>query len=179
MDQQTASWIQFGASIIGSGLGTTSVGLLFKRKFDRDLENHKAFLTRTANVHGRMVDTLAKLYRHFWKAQECFKGMTASARFTGESTRQEYEDEVNRSMKAALDTFMRGRLFIPQPLAEQCDSFFKAVFVGRLDYSFAQNPMMDGDQKAESWQSAANAANHDLPKILLGIDRAARALIHG
>jgi hypothetical protein len=179
MDQQTLSWVQFCVSIIGSGLGTTGVGLLFKRKFDRDLEIHKAFLTRAANVHGRMVNTLAALYRHFWDAQACFQGMTAAARFTGEPSRQEYEAKFANSMEAARDTLMQGRLFIPQRLAEQCDSFFKAVFGGRLDYSFAQNPMIDGDQKTELWEAAKRSANQELPKILQGIEEAARAVIHG
>ena len=69
VDQLTEFWIQLGVGIVGSGLGTTVVGLLFKRKFDRELELHKAFLSRAANVHGRMVDALATLYRHFWEVQ--------------------------------------------------------------------------------------------------------------
>ena len=113
VDQQTEFWIQLGVGIIGSGLGTAVVGLLFKRKFDRDLEIHKAFLSRAANVHGRMVDALAALYRHFWEVQVCFQGMTATARFTGEPSREEYEARVTSSMEAARDTLMGGQAFYP------------------------------------------------------------------
>jgi hypothetical protein len=41
-------------SIIGSGLGTTAVGFLFKRKFDTELEIQKAFLTRASHPHARV-----------------------------------------------------------------------------------------------------------------------------
>jgi hypothetical protein len=179
MDHQAVQFaLNTAVSIVGSGVGTTVVGLLFKRKFDRDLENHRALLSRAANLHGRMVDTLAALYRHFVEAQACFQGMTASARFTGEISREEYERRVADSMESARDKFLQGRLFIPRTLAEQCDGFLKVVLGGRLDFSLAQDPMFDAVQKAEYWQAAAKTANQELPKLLQEIEDAARALIH-
>ncbi|MGA2215839.1 MAG: hypothetical protein ABSH31_21385 [Bryobacteraceae bacterium] len=176
---QGVSWVQFLSNLAGAGIGTTFVGLLFQRMFARELETHKALLARTTNVHARIVDTLAELYRHFVEARDCFQGMTAGARFSGEPSRDEYERTVIGSMQSARETLLRGRLFVPKPLAQQCDRFFAVVFKGRLDFSFAQDPMVDAAQKSSLWQAAATAANQELPKVLEAIENAARAVIHG
>ena len=64
-------------------------------------------------------------------------------------------------------------------LAQQCDSFFKAVFEGRLDFSLAHDPMVDPTERTKCWKAAATVAYEELPKILHQIDESARALIHG
>jgi hypothetical protein len=63
-----SAWLTAAITIIGSGVGTSFVGLLFKRKFDHDLEIQRAFLTRASRVHDRQVDSLIELYGHFYDA---------------------------------------------------------------------------------------------------------------
>ena len=86
---------------------------------------------------------------------------------------------VVKAMDSARDELVQGRLLIPPALVQQCDTFFKAVFEGRLDFSLANNPMVDPAQQAKYWNSAATVAHEELPKILQQIDEAARLLIHG
>jgi hypothetical protein len=181
VDKDSVSLWEFAiSSFLGSGVGTTLVGILFKRQFDSKLEVQKAFLSRASNVHARTVDTLATLYGQFLEAQGHFQGMTAGAQITGEISREEYEGHVAESMKAAHDTLMLGRLFIPRALAEQCDSVFQVVFGGRLDSSLANSPMInDPVQRARFWEAASTAAHKELPKILRNIEDAARAVMHG
>lgn len=172
-------WVQFVVSIIGSGLGTTGVALLFKRKFDRELETHKAFLTRAANVHGRMIDTLANLNRHLYEAQGFFQRMTSAGRFKSEISPEAYDELLAKAMQSAYNELLQGRLFIPPALVQECDSFFDTVLKGRLKFSIAQDPMMDPLKRAEFWQAAATVAHQQVPKILQQIEEAARTVIHG
>lgn len=82
-------------------------------------------------------------------------------------------------MDAARDKMLRGRLFIPQSLAQQCDSYFRGVLGGRLNFSLANHSLIDPAKKGEFWDAAATAAHDELPKILYAIEHAARAVIHG
>jgi hypothetical protein len=50
------------ATLVGSGLGTTIIGALFKKRFDTQLETHKALLQRSGNIHERQVDTLLLIH---------------------------------------------------------------------------------------------------------------------
>ena len=179
MDQQSVSLVQLVISIIGSGLGTTGVGLLFNRKFGRELEIQKAFLTRASNVHAHTVDALAKLYRHLYEAQELLKRMTSNGRMEGEISPQEYAPLVTKAMESASMELLEGRLFIPSALVQQCDAFFEAVFEGRQNFALAHHPMIDPGKQAEFWAKAATVAYAKVPKIVRQIEEAARVVIHG
>ena len=176
-------WAQFGwnatVAIIGSGLGTTSVGLLFKRQFDRKLEIQKAFLTRASRVHERTVDTLTKLYRHFHEAQALLQLMAATARFEGEKP-EEYPRLFSEAIASARDELSQGRLLMPPDLVRECDRFFTVLFAGCSHLAFANHPMIfDGLQRAKYWDSAKQTAYEEVPKLLEQIERTARVVIHG
>src|SRR6476619_3863663 len=51
-----------------------------KATADTEIERLKAFLTRAARVHERQIDTLTKLYRHFFEAQAYLQRMAATGR---------------------------------------------------------------------------------------------------
>jgi hypothetical protein len=51
MTDNTKLLLDFGVTLIGSGVGTTIVGALFKRRFDTQLETHKALLERSGKIH--------------------------------------------------------------------------------------------------------------------------------
>lgn len=167
------------SSIIGSGLGTTIVGLLFNAKVSRELEIQKAFLTRASNVHARTVDTLSKLYDDLFKAERILKRMTAAGRMANEILPEEYAPLLSKTVDSAQEVFSSGRLFIPTPLVQQCESFFETVFEGRQEFAFAHLPAVDPAKQAEFWRKASTVAYEKVPKVLREIERAARLVIHG
>jgi hypothetical protein len=146
---------------------------------DREIERVKAFLIRSSRVHERQLDILQNLYRSLYEAQGFFQRMTSSGRFKDEISSEAYGEKVAAAMQSALNELMQGRLLIPSPLAQQCDSFFNAILKGRLTFSFANEPILDPTKRAESWMAAARIAHEEVPKILAQIEQAARAVIHG
>jgi hypothetical protein len=140
----------------------------------------EARITRASRVHERQVDTLVKLYRHFFDAQGYLQRMASPARFEGERSVDEYRPLFAETMASARDTLTGGRLLIPPDLTEQCDRFFNSLFQGQAHLTFALHPMIvDGLQRAEFWKKAQQTAYEEVPKILQQIERAARDVIHG
>jgi hypothetical protein len=176
------SWQEIGlnaaVAVVGSGLGTTLVGIWFKRKFDRELEVQKAYLTRVSNVHERSVDTLTKLYRSLYEAEAFLQLMSASARFEGEKP-EEYPKRLAEALVAARDELLAGRLLIPAALAEQCDVFFNKLFEGQSELAFATHPMVwDAMQRASYWDKAKAIAYEQVPQLRREIEKTARSIIH-
>jgi hypothetical protein len=173
-----SAWLTAAITIVGSGLGTSFVGLLFKRKFDHDLEIQRAFLTRASRVHDRQVDSLIELYGHFYDAHSILTRMTATGRLAVEKP-EKYPVRLNESLIAAYK--VKGwRLLIPRELVEQCDKFFKLVLDIEIDLSIAEHPMIaDAEQSAKFWDSAKATAYEKLPALLEQIENAARSEIHG
>jgi hypothetical protein len=151
-----------------------------KADADIEIERMRAFLARASRVHESTVDTLAKLYRHFYEAQGYFQRMASSARFEGEVSQDEYHRLLAKAIESARNELSKGRLLIPPELAQQCDGFFNILFAGRTDLAFAQHPVIaDGLQHAKFWDSAQKNAYEEVPKLLQQIERAARSVIHG
>jgi hypothetical protein len=150
-----------------------------KHDHNSQIEELRALLTRASRVHERQDDTLAKLYRHCFDAQEYLKRMASTIRFGSEPSEDEYRRLFAASIASARDTLSDGRLFIPPELAEQCDRFFVAIFQGHTHLDIAQHPMtVDGRQRAGFWAEAQKTAYEEVPGILQQIERAARNVIH-
>lgn len=149
-----------------------------KADADVEIERVKAFFIRASRVHERQLDILQNLYSHFYVAQAFFQRMIQGM-WVGPGSQEECAGKVDTEMKSAHDELLKGRLFIPPELAQQCDSFFNAVYKGRLDFSSAHTPMLDAAEQTKLWNSVATVANEELPKILRQLDEAARMLIHG
>jgi len=144
---------------------------------DTEIERVKAFLTRAAHVHERQLDTLTKLYRHFFEAQAYLQRITSSTRFEGEVSLDEYHRLCAGAIVSARDTLLEGRLLIPADLTQYCDQFFTSFFEGQTELAFAQHRMVvDGLQRAEFWRKAQKSAYEKVPSIL---QRSAREVIHG
>jgi len=150
-----------------------------KANADTEIERVKSFLTRASRVHERQLAILEKLYSRLCDAQGYFQRMTSNGRTLDEISAEAYAPLVTKAMESARDELLRGRLFIPRLLAQQCDSFFNLMFEGRQDFSLAHHPSIDPAQQATLWKSAATLAHKELPKILEQIEEAARAVIHG
>jgi hypothetical protein len=134
-------------------------------------------IVRLTHVHERQLDILQKLYCHLSAAQDLFMRMTSAGRIQNELTPEEYVPHLAEAMKSARDELVRGRLFIPQSLAQQCDSFLALLFEGRADFDLAFDPRADPNQRAELWKSAATLAHTKVPKLLQEIEAAARKAV--
>lgn len=151
-----------------------------KASADLEIERMKAFLARASHVHERQVDTLTRLYRHFFEAQGYLQRMASTAQFEGEVSIDEYGQMCSDAIISARDTLSDGQLLIPPELAQNCDYFFNSLFEGQNHLAFAQHPMIvDGIQRAEFWDKAKKSAYEQVPGILNQIEKAARAVIHG
>jgi hypothetical protein len=150
-----------------------------KASADTEIERVKASLARASRVHERQLDILQNLYRYLCEAQGLFQRMTSAGRVKDELTPEAYGDLVTKAMESAFNELVQGRLLIPSALAQQCDSFFNTVLKGRLNFYIAQDPMTAPVTRAEFWKAAATVAHQEVPKILLQIEEAARAVVHG
>lgn len=102
-----------------------------KADADIEIERIKASLTRASRVHESTVEILTKLYRYFCEAQGYLQRMTASGRFEGEVSQEEYSRLLANAIASARDELLKGRLLIPPELAQHCDRFFNMLFEGR------------------------------------------------
>jgi len=152
-----------------------------KASADTEIERVKASLARASRVHERQIDILQNLYRYLYEAQDLFQRMTSAGGYKDEISPESYGDLVTKAMQSAFNELVQGRLLIPSALAQQCDSFFNTVLKGRINFSIAQDRSMDMDpgKRAEFWKAAATVAHQEVPKILLQIEEAARAVVHG
>ncbi len=151
-----------------------------KADADIEIERMKAFLMRASHVHERQVETLTKLYSHFYEALGYLQRMAATGRFEGEVSVEEYGRLCAVAIVLARDELSQNRLLIPPELAHQCDGFFRTLFEGQSHLAFAQHPMVvDGLQRAEFWDKAKKTAYEEVPKLLEQIEKAARSVIHG
>lgn len=151
-----------------------------KASADTEIERVKAFLARAAHVHELQVDTLTKLYRHFWHAQGYLKRMASTGSGEGEFSADDYRRLWAEAIASARDTLSEGRLLIPLELTHECDRFFNSLFQGQLHLAIAENPMVvNGLQRAAFRNEAQKIALQEIPSILDQIDKAARVVIHG
>ena len=170
---------QIAVTLLGSGIGTFLVGLVFKRFFDRELEKHKSLLSRSAGVHNRIVDSLTNLYAHLHEASGLFQRMTARGRSANEATPEEYELLLEKEMEAAREEYVKAALLLPEAVVADCKQFFDSILDGRMDFSFTRNEALTPEQRAGIWREAADKAHKQVPAVLSRIESAFRILIHG
>lgn len=160
---------------------TEAFKIQLKTSADLEIERAKAFLVRASRVHERQIDILQNLYLHLYEALALFQRQTSSGRFEGEAAPEEYQKLVAGRLRSASDELQRGRLLIPQPLAEQCDTFFQEVWQGQTMFSFARDLRIGAnpEARADFWNKAGQIAHTKVPQILRAIEAAARKVIHG
>jgi hypothetical protein len=164
-------------SMIGAGIGTTVVGSLFGYLFNRQLERHRAHLSRLSRIHEKQVDTLSKLYGHFTEARNYLQLMQKSALFEGEKP-EEYPKRLVESLNSARDTLTFGRLVIPESVAAQCDLFFERVFESQREFAFASWDQLDAQHRLKLREKATDLSYKAIPELLVQIERAGRGIVH-
>jgi hypothetical protein len=169
----------FIKAVLGSGAGTLIVGLIFKHKFDHELETQKAYLQRTSRIHDRQVDVLINLYKHLQEAHIYLHAMSRSAIFEGEKP-EEWPELLQNALIKAEDAFKSGRLLLPATIVAQYHEFYSQMLQGQLNLSLAHHPALaDGMQRAEYCDRAKKIAYRDIPPLLEAIEKSGREIIHG
>lgn len=167
-------------TIVGSGLGTTIVGALFKRRFDSQLETQKALLQRTGRIHERQVDALLTIHSKLEEALFYLQRAASAGKFAGEAPEKELLERMARSLGAASEEFSKSRLLLSESLAQKLDGFFKKMFEGGISLNLALDPMApSGEPRAKLWDESRGIAYKEVPSVLNAIRDEARVVIHG
>src|SRR5260370_34708681 len=87
-------------TLLGSGLGTTIVAALFKRRFDAQLETHKALLQRNSRIHERQVDALLAIHSKLETALFYLQRAASGSKFKGEASDQELLQRMGSELAA-------------------------------------------------------------------------------
>lgn len=166
-------------ALVGSGAGTAIVALLFKRRFDHELELQRAILQRASRVHERQVETLLKLDHHLRTAHAYLQLMSKSAIFKGEDPAT-YPGKFQAAIGAARDELAATRLLLPREVVAQVDQLFRKISEGQLELSFFFDRLSpSGPERAKYWERAQAIAYEELPRLLDIVEAAAREVIHG
>ena len=151
--------------------------LQMKANADIQIERLRAAFARASRVHERQLDILQNLHRHFLDAQGFLQRVSAGGRVEGELSPKDYNAKVSEAIESAFNELLKGRLFLPKALVQQCDDFFSAVFEGQRDFALAHHPMIEPSKQAEFWDKSAKVAYEKVPKVMQQIEEAARKVI--
>jgi hypothetical protein len=163
-------------TIIGSGLGTTIIGALFKQRFDSQLEIHKALLQRSGKIHERQVDALLPIYSKLDEALFYLQRAVSAGKFAGGAPDDVLLDRMTKSLAAASEAFSRNRLLISESLGQKLDEFFDKMFLGRMNMGLVLEPMVaNRESRAKLWDAARQTAYKNLPFLLKAIRDEARS----
>lgn len=179
MTETTGILITVVASLVGSGLGTTLVAALLSRRFNIQLETHKALLQRGGRVHERQIDALLPIHSSLEEALFYLQRATSAGKFQGEVSDKELLERMGRALAAASKEFSKNRLLVSGTLEQKLDEFFQKMIFAGIDLNFALDPMVSNQQRADLWVKARDTANKEIPSILKAIRDEARAIIHG
>lgn len=117
----------FIVTLVGSGLGTTIVGAWFKKRFDSQLETHKALLQRSGRIHEKQVDALSAIHSKLEHAIYHLQRASSSTKFRGEPTEQEHLVEMSKYLTEAKEEFSKNKLLLSESLGRKLDEFFHIV----------------------------------------------------
>jgi len=170
--------LTLAVTLLGSGVGTTVVGALFKRRFDDQLETQKALLQRGSRIHERQVDALLTIHATLEKALFYLQRAASAGKFAGESD-QDLLQHMAAELGKASEVFSPNKLLLTPELTAKLDQFFNETFSAGMDLNWAEHPMTpNGEIRASFFDKARETAFKKLPSILEAIRTEARAVIH-
>jgi hypothetical protein len=170
--------LTLAVTVLGSGIGTTVVGALFKRRFDAQLETQKALLQRTSRIHERQVDALLTIHASLEKALFYLQRAASAGKYAGESD-QDLLKRMARELGGASEAFSQNKLLLGPDLTIKLDQFFNETFSAGMDLNWAEHPMTpNGEIRATFFDKARETAFKKLPSILDAIRTEARGIIH-
>lgn len=167
------------ASLVGSGVGTTIIGALFKKRFDAQLETHKALLQRSGEIHKRQVEALLVIHFNLNNALFNLQRAAAAGKFSGEASDIELLQRMAQSLGPASEEFAKTRLLFSESLGKKLDDFFNKMLSGGMTLQYAlSTQMQDPSQRAKWWDEARDTAYKEIPSLLTAIRNEAREVIH-
>lgn len=179
MTESTKFLITIIAAFIGSGLGTTIVAALFKKRFDAQLETHKALLQRSGRIHEKQVDAFLLIHCKLEHALFYLQRAAAAGKLAGEASDAELLKLMSSDLGAASEEFSKHKLLISDSLTKKLDEFFNKMFLAGMDLNFALHPMViNGQQRADFWNQAGQKAYKGIPALLEAIRTEAKAVIY-
>lgn len=166
------------AALVGSGLGTTIVGALFKSRFDTQLATHEALLQRSGRIHEKQVDCLLEIHSKLEEALFYFQRAASAGKLKGQASDEELLNRMALTLGDASKEFSKKRLLVGEELGKKLDDFFNKMFSGAMNLNLALDPMT-GELRTKLWNEAGEIAYKDLPQILETIRKESRVVIHG
>jgi len=171
-------------TIVGSGAGTSIVGLLFKHRFDVQLAKQTAMLQRHSRIHELQVEALGVIHSDLNDALFYLQRIASAGRTRGQVDDAELFKRMGERLAKAASEFSKTQLLFSQELTTRLNEFFKKVFETgaelELSEEFSQFPMGEGVQlRADLIDKVRNAAFKEIPTVLDEIRREARTVIHG
>ena len=110
---------------------------------------------------------LNTLYEHLSDARDWFQRAVSTTQFPDYPPRAESCRRCKKSAALAQETLTKGRLLLPQELANECDRFLSRLARGVFEFSVTQDQgTSHGPQLAATWD-AANETARQL-QIILG-----------
>ena len=87
MTETEKLFLTLTVTFVGSGLGTTIVAALLKRRFDAQLETQKALLQRSSRIHERQVDALLVIHAKLEQALFYLQRAASAGKFAASRIR--------------------------------------------------------------------------------------------
>jgi hypothetical protein len=172
--------ITVAATVVGSGLGTAIVGALLSRRFNTQLETHKALLQRSGRIHERQVDALSTIHSKLEEGLFYLQRATSAGKLQGEVSDKELLARMSRALAPASEELSKNRLLISESLAQKLEAFFNKMVSAGITLNLALDPMVpNGQPRADLWDKARDTAYKEIPPILTTIRDEARGVIHG
>jgi hypothetical protein len=180
MNETTTLLATVAATIVGSGLGTSIVAALLSKRFNTQLETHKALLQRSGKIHEKQVDSLLLIHSKLNDGLFYLQRATGAGKLRGEASDEEFLNRMAQNLGDANAEFAKSRLLISESLGHKLDDFFGKMFSGGMTYNMALDPMVqDGNARARLVDDARQVAYKELPSLLDAIRDEARKVIHG
>jgi hypothetical protein len=180
MNETTTLLATLATTIVGSGLGTSIVGALLSRRFNTQLETHKALLQRGGRIHEKQVDSLLLIHSKLNDGLFYLQRATGAGKLRGEASDEGLLNRMAQNLADANAEFAKSRLLVSESLGQKLDDFFGKMFSGGMTYNLALDPMVqDGNARAKLVDDARQVAYKELPSLLNAIRDEARAVIHG
>jgi hypothetical protein len=168
------------ATVVGSGFGTAIVGALLSRRFNTQLETHKALLQRSGKIHERQVDALLLIHSKLEEASFYLQRAAGAGKLQGEVSDAELLNRMALAMGAASSEFAKSRLLISESLGQKLDEFFSKMFSGGMTVNLALDPIVqNSNARAKLVDQAREIAYKEVPSVLKAISVEAREVIHG
>lgn len=201
-----AFWSGIGTSaitgVITSGLVAGAVQVVFKARYDRQLETLKGRMTaenareverirsestiaaeRFKKSYGllaeRQAEAVETIYKHLAEIHLALLRLVSPGRFGGEPTDPELLQTLHMKRWEGIDYFRAKRLFLPADLGTEVDALYAKIAGSEIAFRFNVRGM---ERSARDWKEQAklwDEANGEIATTLRDLEAKFRQLLQG